>query len=84
MAMLTVRKLPDEVHRALAARAELKGHSMESEVREILHQAVLGGERITLGTVLQEISREAGLTSADLEVFDTIRDSSPARAVSFE
>ena len=33
MAMLTVRNLPDEVHRALRVRAVLHGHSMEAEVR---------------------------------------------------
>jgi plasmid stability protein len=84
MAMLTVRKLPDEIHRGLAARAEKKGHSMESEVREILYNAVLGAERVKLGTVLQEISQEAGLTAEDLKIFETIRDQTPARAVRFE
>ena len=84
MAMLTVRKLPDEVHRALAVRAERKGHSMESEVREILSNAVLGSERVKLGSVLQAIGREVGLTSEDLEIFETVRDHSPARAVNFD
>lgn len=36
MAMLTVRKLSDEVHRALRVRAAQHGQSMEAEVREIL------------------------------------------------
>ena len=36
MAMLTVRNIPDGVHRALRARATRRGHSMEAEVREIL------------------------------------------------
>ncbi len=40
MAMLTVRNLPDEVHRALRVRAAQRGHSMEAEVREILAGAV--------------------------------------------
>jgi plasmid stability protein len=84
MAMLTVRKLPDEVHRALMIRAESRGQSMESEVREILSQAVLGVERVKLGSLLQAISKDVGLTDADLEVFETIRDQSPARAVNFE
>ena len=30
MAMLTVRNLPAEVHRALAVRAAQRGHSMEA------------------------------------------------------
>lgn len=33
MATLTVRKLPDEVHRALKQRARQHGRSMEAEVR---------------------------------------------------
>ena len=40
MAMLTVRNLPDDVHRALRVRAALHGHSTEAEVREILAVAV--------------------------------------------
>ena len=40
MAMLTVRNLTDEVHRALRVRAAQRGHSMEAEVREVLESAV--------------------------------------------
>ena len=36
MAMLTVRNITDEVHRALRMRAAQRGHSMEAEVRDIL------------------------------------------------
>jgi len=39
MAMLTVRNLPDEVHRALRVRAARYGRSMEAEVRQILEFA---------------------------------------------
>lgn len=40
MAMLTVRNLPDEIHRALRVKAALNGRSMEAEVRAILASAV--------------------------------------------
>lgn len=40
MAMLTVRNLPAEVHRALRVRAAQHGHSMEAEVREILESTL--------------------------------------------
>jgi plasmid stability protein len=40
MAILTLRKLPDEIHRALRVRAARHGHSIEAEVREILARAV--------------------------------------------
>jgi hypothetical protein len=36
-----------------------------------------------LGTILQNIGREAGLTAEDLAIFDEVRDHSPARAVRF-
>ena len=39
MAMLTVRNISQEVHRALRARAAQHGQSMEAEVREILEAA---------------------------------------------
>ena len=35
MAMLTVRNITDEVHRALRVRAAQRGHSMEAEVRDL-------------------------------------------------
>jgi hypothetical protein len=40
MAMLTVRNLSEEVHRALRVRAAQHGQSMEAEVREILESAI--------------------------------------------
>ncbi|KDE40647.1 Plasmid stability protein [Nitrincola lacisaponensis] len=40
MAMLTVRNLPDEIHRALRIQAAHNGRSMEAEVRAILSTAV--------------------------------------------
>ncbi len=45
MAMLTVRNLPDDVHRALRVRAAQHGHSTEAEVREILAIAQAGDAR---------------------------------------
>ncbi|MBT9456743.1 MAG: Arc family DNA-binding protein [Burkholderiaceae bacterium] len=40
MPKLTVRNLPEEVHRALRVRAAQHGQSMEAEVREILEAAI--------------------------------------------
>lgn len=84
MAMLTVRNLPDEVHRALRARAAQRGHSMEAEVREILESAVSSEGRTGLGTLLAQIGREAQLSDDELAVFDEIRDATPASQVTFE
>src|SRR6218665_87566 len=41
IAVLTVRNIPDEVHRALRVRAAEHGRSAEAEVREILSAALL-------------------------------------------
>ena len=84
MAMLTVRNLPDEVHRALRVRAASHGRSTEAEVREILEAAVKPEGRIKLGSLLAEIGRRAGLEDDEFAVFDQIRDKEPARAVDFE
>ena len=55
MAMLTVRKLPDEVHRALRVRAAQRSHSMAAEVRDILATAVSPNGRVELGTLLSDL-----------------------------
>lgn len=84
MAMLTVRNIPDEVHRALRVRAAQHGHSMEAEVREILESAVSPEGRVKLGSLLADIGRKAKLTEEEFAVFEQVRDKTPARPVSFE
>lgn len=44
MAMLTVRNLPEEVHKALRVKAAINGRSMEAEARAILKNAVLADD----------------------------------------
>ena len=51
MAMLTVRNLPDDVHRALRVRAAQHGRSTEAEVREILAMAVKPESRAREGGI---------------------------------
>jgi plasmid stability protein len=84
MAMLTVRNIPSEVHRALRARAALHGHSMEAEVREILESAVSPEGRVKLGSLLADMGRQARLTDEEFAVFEQVRDKAPARLLSFE
>ena len=84
MAMLTVRNLPDEVHRALRVRAALHGHSMEAEVREILEAAVAPEGRVTLGSLLADIGKQAKLTDDEFAVLEQVRDKTPAKPVNFE
>ena len=84
MAMLTVRNLPDAVHRALRVRAARRGHSMEAEVRGILESAVTPAGRVKLGSLLAEVGRQAKLTDEEFAVFEQVRDKSPARPVQLE
>jgi plasmid stability protein len=84
MAMLTVRNLPDDVHRALRVRAAQHGHSTEAEVREILAIAVKPENRVRLGEALAALGRKIGLTNEDFEVFNKVRDKTPAKPLRFE
>ncbi|AOR70548.1 plasmid stability protein [Burkholderia stabilis] len=79
MPVMTIRNLPDEVHRALRVRAAKHGRSTEAEVRDILEQAVLSSGRLKLGTLLAEIGREAGGGDFDVE-----RDKTSTDPMSFE
>ena len=49
MAMLTIRNLPDDVHRALRVRAAMHGKSTEAEVREILAMRSAIEARVRMG-----------------------------------
>jgi len=82
--MLTVRNLPDDVHRALRVQAALHGRSTEAEVREILARAVKPDARVRMGDALAALSHKIGLTTEDFEVFDQARDKTPAEPLRFE
>ena len=84
MAMLTVRNLPDDVHRALRVQAALHGRSTEAEVREILASAVKPEARVRLGEALAALGRKIGLTNEDFEVVNQVRDKTPAEPMRFE
>ena len=84
MAILTVRNVPDEVHRALRLRAAVHGRSTEAEVREILESAVKSEKRVRMGDALAELGRRVGLTNDDFAVLDQMRDKVPAEPMRFE
>ncbi len=84
MAMLTVRNLPDDIHRALRVRAAQNGRSTEAEVREILAITVKPETRLRLGDALSILGQTVGLTNADCEIFEQIRSKIPPQPVSFE
>lgn len=85
MAVVTVRNLPDEVHRALRVRAAHHGRSTEAEIRDILETAARPPERVKLGSLLASIAREAGgLTDEEHALFESVRDKTPAEPMRFE
>jgi len=84
MAILTVRNVPDDVHRALRVRAAQHGRSTEAEVREILASVVKPEKRVLVGDALAAIGRKIGLTNEDLAVFENVRDKTPAKPLSFD
>ena len=84
MAMLTVRNLPDDVHRALRARAAQRGRSTEAEVRDILAMVVKPQERVLPGNALSQLSQKLGLTNADFDALHAVRDKMPAQPMGFD
>ena len=82
---MTVRNLPDEVHRALRLRAAQHGRSTEAEIRDILEIAARPPQRIKLGSLLVSIAREAGgLTDEEVEQINQLRDKTPAEPMRFD
>ena len=88
MAAVTIRNLPEAVHRALKVRAAQHNRSAEAEMRAILEAAVRPEGRLQLGTALAEISRKNGLTNADVEALEEAieeaRDKRPAEPMRLE
>ena len=85
MPSITIRNVPDEVHRAIRIRAAMHGRSAEAEIRDILEKAAKPDGRLKLGSVLVSIAREAGgLTDAEAERFDQLRDKAPTEPMKFE
>ncbi len=84
MPAVTIRKLSEETHRALKARAAQRHRSTEAEIRAILDAAVRPEARLRLGAALAELSREIGLTNADVEALGQVREVRPAEPPGFE
>lgn len=84
MAVLTIRNVPEDVHRALRVRAALHGRSTESEVREILSAAVKSENRVRVGDSLAAIGRKIGLTAEESAILESIRDRTLAEPPRFK
>ena len=80
MPQITVRQVPDEVHRALKAQAERDGMSAEAKARQILAEGLFPEVEPRLGARLQGLAREFGV---DLEGVAFPRDRSGLDAAEF-
>ena len=77
MPAVTIRNLPEETHRALKTRAAQHGRSTESEIRNILENAVR--PRVAIGTLLAQIGHDLGGLDVEFK-----RDKTPVAAARFE
>lgn len=84
MAAVTIRNLPDEVHRALKLRAAHHNRSAEAEIRAILEETVRPEERMKLGSALVNIAQKHGVTDADIAALQAMHNRTPAKPMSFE
>jgi len=82
MAAVTIRKLEEETHRALKARAKAHGRSTEAEIRAILAESVRPEPALKLSAELARIGQEFAEELAMID-FDAIRDRTPARFIDF-
>lgn len=63
MGNMSIRKIPDEVHNAIKARAKKAGRSAEEEVRLILQEAIFPSNSpqfLNLDDVFAEFRRRTG------------------------
>ena len=79
MAQITIRQIPDEVHRALKAQAQVQGKSAEALARTILQRELFPADRVRPGDLLRSIWK-----GADLEDVSFERDRSSIDAATFE
>lgn len=79
MAQIIIRKLPDEVHRALKAQAREHGRSAEAEARAILAEALGAGGQAGAGDIIANI-----WSGAEFDGVETERDRRPHEPLAFE
>lgn len=85
MPALTIRNVPEDIHRGLKALAVSHGRSTEAEIREILAAAVQPGGRMQMGKALAAIWQQRGKLSDDeLAVIEGARDRAPAEPMRFD
>jgi len=66
MAQITVRQIPDEVHRALKAQAEQEGVSAEEKARQILAEGLFPADEPPLGQRLRAVAKRLDVDMKDV------------------
>jgi plasmid stability protein len=84
MAILTRYNLPDEENPVHRERASQRLHAKKPEVGLTLWVAVNPESRVLLGDTLLAFGHKFGLTNEELEVFQQVRDKTPAETLSFD
>ncbi|TXN05885.1 plasmid stability protein stbC [Methylobacterium sp. WL64] len=85
MPAITIHNVPDAEHRALRARAALRGRSTEAEIRSTPEQAAKPEGRPKLGSLLASIARDAGgMTEAEAEHIEALCQRTPVEPMRFE
>lgn len=79
MAVVTIRNLPEETHRALKLRAAENGRSTESEIRYILELAVRPNKRLKIGSALSQLGQKFNGVAIDIA-----REKTPTDPASFK
>ncbi len=79
MSMLTIRNLPDEVHRALRAQAKACGRSTEAQVRALLTAAVMPTNRVLIGDAFMAMAKKAGYGNEDVDALNACIRLQPAQ-----
>lgn len=84
MPALTIRNIPDDIHRGLKALAARHGRSTEAEVRDILAATIKPSGRLQMGQALTAIWEQTGFTDEEASIIEGARDRTPAKPMSFD
>lgn len=76
MAQVLVRNLDDAVVEALKARAELHGHSLEQELRDLLTQAATptSEDRVAMAAQIRALGRGSNVPTDSTDLIRADRD----------
>jgi len=84
MGMMTIRNIPDEIHKGLRERARRNKRSAEAEVRAILEEAIQPQAPLRMGDALAGLGKKWGLTDEDLDAIANSRVRTTVEPIRFE